>query len=141
MTTISKVDTDMIDRILELKKRCGFSDEIGKTHQLTMGDVDCISAIAAYQPLRSKELAEYMSLSPSRGSRIVGRLLQRGLVTMHPDNLDRRSMVISLTKEGSTCFEAVQQEKLQCEERILKALSVEEQQTVRKGLELLLHVI
>ncbi len=131
----------MIDKILELKKRCTFSDEIGRAYNLTVGEVECISTIATHKRLSSKHLASLMELSPSRGSRIVSRLIERGFIQGAADTNDRRYLSLTLSKKGEQCCKKIIQEKKLCEERILQQLNDQEKQTVAEGLDILLRLM
>ncbi|MBL7006811.1 MAG: MarR family transcriptional regulator [Spirochaetia bacterium] len=131
----------MIDEILELKKRCNFSDEIGLAFNLTLGEVACISIIAGHKTLSSKNLSSLMDLSPSRGSRVISRLIDRGFIVAKPDENDRRNLSLSLTEAGKKCNSAIQKEKKCCEERILSELTIEQKTAVNNGLNILLQVL
>ncbi len=131
----------MIDKILELKKRCNFSNEIGKAFNLTLGEVECISTIAGHGSLSSKHLSTLMELSPSRGSRIVSRLMQKGLIQGLPDEHDRRCISLTLSEAGELCYRKILEEKRLCEERILNELDDNQRKTVAAGLDLLLSVM
>ncbi len=131
----------MIDEILELKKRCNFSDEIGKSFNLTQGEVSCISAIAQCENISSKDLSTLMELSPSRGSRVISKLIQRGFISGSSDEHDRRYLSLSLTSEGEICYRAILNEKRLCEERILSGLDDAQKLAVKQGLDILLQVI
>ena len=131
----------MIDEILELKKRCNFSDEIGLAFNLTLGEVACISIIAQHKTLSSKDLSSLMDLSPSRGSRVISRLIAREFIVGKPDENDRRYLSLFLTEAGKKCNLAIQQEKKCCEERILAELTLEQKTAVINGLNILLQVL
>ncbi len=131
----------MIDEILELKKRCNFSDEIGQTFNLTSGEVACITIIARHKMLSSKHLSALMDLSPSRGSRVISRLSNRGFIVGKPDVFDRRYLSLTLTEAGKKCDLAIQSEKKTCEERILAELTNEQKSAVNNGLNILLQVL
>jgi DNA-binding MarR family transcriptional regulator len=131
----------MIDDILELKSRCNFGDEIGRSYRLTAREVGCILHIASHQQMTSKELSQLMNLSASRGSRIISRLSERGFIHIEQDSEDRRSYKISLTTDGESCYEDILKQKQLCEELLTSRLSEEEKLIVSRGLNLLLHVM
>ncbi|NQT57917.1 MAG: MarR family transcriptional regulator [Bacteroidetes bacterium] len=141
MTKVIRILSEMIDEILELKKRCNFSDEIGLAFNLTLGEVACISIIAKHETLSSKNLSSLMDLSPSRGSRVISRLTDRGFIVGKPDKNDRRYLSLSLTEAGKRCDLAIQYEKRCCEERILAELTNEQKTAVNNGLNILLQVL
>jgi DNA-binding MarR family transcriptional regulator len=132
---------EMIDEILQIKKRCNFSDEIGKEHGLTPNEVECISAIASHTTISSKHLSSIMDLSPSRGSRIVNKLIDRNFVSAAPDTHDRRYLSLSLTKKGEGCYVDIQREKQLCAQRLLASLDADQIHAVENGLKILLQVM
>lgn len=131
----------MIDAILQIRRRCNFADEIGKSFDLTLGDVEGLLAIAGNQGLASKDLAELLRLSPSRGSRVIGRLMGKGLVEARADQGDRRSLVLTLTPKGVTCHLQLLEEKALCEQRLRAQLDVEQINIIESGLDSLLKVM
>lgn len=131
----------LIDEIMELKKRCNFADEIGKTYKITLGEVSCISEIAQHEPMTSKEVSALLDLSPSRGSRIISRLIEREFIKGEVDKKDRRYLTLSLTELGKECYKNILIEKDQCETRLLAKLSEEQRDAVKSGLEILLQVM
>lgn len=131
----------MIDEILLLKERCNFSDEIGKTFGITVRDASFIEAIHHNTALSSKELADSLDLSPSRGSRIVAKLIDKGLVQAEVDTLDRRATILSLTPEGNRCYDVITKEKQACELLLKNLLTADQIKIVSEGLSLLLQVI
>lgn len=131
----------MIEDILRINKRCYFGDEIGKTHDLTLGEVECISAIARNEELTSKNLSSILELSPSRGSRIVNKLVERNFVKTRFDSHDRRTVLLSLTQKGHECYLELEEEKHRCEQRLFAQLDEEQLHVVEQGLHILLNVI
>lgn len=131
----------MIDEILQIKRRCDFGDEIGRSFDLTLGEVDGLLTLAEHQDLTLKDLAFYLDLSPSRTSRLVNRLIEKGLVVTTPDALDRRALLLALTAEGEARrLELLGQKKL-CEQRLLTRLNPEEIRAVEDGLRILVHIM
>ena len=128
----------LIDKILELKLVCHLEEELGTTCGLSPREIHCISEVVEQGPLSSKDLSQKIHLSPSRGSRVVGRLVEKGLIQVHQNDQDRRAVELSITDKGKACFQAILKDKARCEERLLMNLTEEEQQQVQKGLTLLL---
>ncbi len=131
----------MIEEILELKKRCSFGDEIGRAYHLSLGEVACITSVARFGTLTSKELASRLGISPSRASRVVGGLMQRGFIQGEAAPADRRFLALSLTDTGLACYDQILQEKKRCEARLLSQLTDEQRAAVQDGLNILLQVI
>ncbi|MCW8812133.1 MAG: MarR family transcriptional regulator, partial [Chlorobium sp.] len=48
----------------------------------------------------NKEIAEKMNLSPSRITRIMDGLIEKGYMVREINNADRRNMILSLSRKG-----------------------------------------
>lgn len=131
----------MIDKILQIKKRCAFAEEIGHAHDLTMGEVECVFAIASHEELTSKTLSSILALSPSRGSRIVNKLVERELIKAQVDSHDRRTVLLSLTDTGRQYHRELEEEKNRCAQRLFEKLNEDQKRMVEQGLDILLHVM
>jgi DNA-binding MarR family transcriptional regulator len=131
----------LIDDILELKKRCDFIQQIGSTYDLSEREVDCMFKIASHEDITSKDLSQLLGLSPSRGSRVVSRLVQRGFIEVSHDDQDRRSYKLSLSDNGKACYQDILQQKNLCEQRLTEQLTDSQRETVMQGLGLLMRVI
>ena len=70
--------------------------------ELTMREYDVLYTLSrCAEPLRLSELNEHVLLSQPALSRMVDRLVARGLIAREPDPRDRRSVLLSLTAAGS----------------------------------------
>ena len=82
-----------------------------------------------------------MVLSPSRGSRVIGKLAENGYITLNivPDN--RRSVEASLTKKGLSMQKQLEESLGVCEDRITSQLDPLQILEIRKALERLVDVM
>lgn len=131
----------LIDSILELKNRCRIEEEIGSEYQLSAKEIDCVVEVGREDGVCSKNLSTSIELSPSRGSRVINRLIDRGLLESYPCRGDRRYVELSLTEGGRVCLDAIESRKRECERDIFGTLSEDERSTVAEGLKLLLKVL
>ena len=92
------------ERLLRFHRRTvsRLDDELREQTDLTLDDYDVLHqlAIATDRRLRMGELAERVLIVPSSCSRIVDRLVRRGLVERERDPADRRVVWASLTGDG-----------------------------------------
>ena len=130
-----------VDDILQLRTRCRISEEIGREYELSEKEIVCISALGDSGSVHSKTLSDSIGLSPSRGSRIIGRLMDRGFLECVPDPADRRYVNVRLTDQGNECLSTIERRKNECEKRLLAGLTERERNKVREGIGLLLEVI
>ena len=70
-------------------------------HDLSMREYDVLYTLSKCgEPARMGELHRHLLLSQPALSRMVDRLVERGLVARHPDPADRRGVRLSLTDAG-----------------------------------------
>ena len=62
-------------------------------------------------PLRSSALAETVHLDPSRVSRLISHVIDRGLVARHRDPADGRAAILKITPEGERLFHKLQRQR------------------------------
>ncbi len=98
-----------------------------------------LAVIPADRPINTGDVCRAVGLSPSRGSRVIEDLAQRGLVMREPDPADRRIALVVLTPAGKQ-FKRLELLLDRCEEVISNQLSDDETATVQAGLALLLRV-
>jgi len=83
------VTTKVMDE--NLRSRCGHS----------LDDYDVLHQVSAHgAPIRMGDLAERLLVANSSCNRIVGRLVEAGLVSRAHGESDRREVIVDLTAEG-----------------------------------------
>ena len=128
----------MIELILELKQKCKLDSEIGESLNLRTKEISFLAAIAEKRATTSKELSEVTDLSPSRASRVISALYDRGYIEMEHNPEDRRLVNLSLTTNGEDCVKNIEKQKQLCEFDLLDGLSDDERRIVKQGLNILL---
>lgn len=61
--------------------------------------------LAELQPVKSTVLAEKMDVKPSAITVMIDRLVQSGFASRHPDEHDRRVVLVRLTESGRSAME------------------------------------
>ncbi len=128
----------LVDAILKLKKKCRFEEEIGSRLRLTPVEMSCLLALRNGEQLECQVLSERMQLSASRGSRIIQRLIGRGLLEREARQDDRRCLLISLSQSGARCRADVERARGECEQKLLARLDPAQLRKVNEGLDILL---
>jgi DNA-binding MarR family transcriptional regulator len=77
-----------------------------------------LSYLASYAPCPIGEVVRVFGIRPSTMTSILERLDQKGLLTREPDPEDRRSVRITLTREGKVVAERINRLVRALEERI-----------------------
>ena len=90
----------VVDDILVLNSKCRIPEEIGIEYQLGAKEIECITVIGRRATMHSNSVASCISLSPSRSSRIINRLTDRGFIESIHDSVDRRYVNLVLTEKG-----------------------------------------
>lgn len=103
-------------------------------HGLTMWAYIVLVTLAD-EPVRTQAaLAEAIGADKTRIIPILDDLQQRGLIKRTPDPSDRRSHLLSVTREGSTLFQAVQSGIRTYEHRLLNRLPPDERSGLLRAL-------
>jgi DNA-binding MarR family transcriptional regulator len=124
----------IIDYIFDLKKMCVLEEnEIGDRVGLHTSEIHCVESIEPGESVSSGELSGRMGLSPSRGSRVIESLIERGVLDRRTDSRDRRSALIALTGRGAVLRRDIERSKEGCEDKITRAMSEEDVSLVKEG--------
>jgi DNA-binding MarR family transcriptional regulator len=75
-------------------------DEALQPVDLTNGQFATLAVIAAFQPLSIQILAEHLSMDRTTLTAALKPLERRALVSVLPDELDRRARIVNLTEKG-----------------------------------------
>jgi DNA-binding MarR family transcriptional regulator len=132
----------IIDYIFQLKKKCLIEEGlIGREVGLLPSEIHCVEAINSGENISGHLLSERMGLSPSRGSRVIDGLIDKGLLIRNVDPEDRRYNAISLTKKGETVRDNVENAKKICEQKITSRMNKNQIDLLKKGLKSIIDVL
>ena len=138
----TKLEKRIIDYIFQLKKKCLIEESlIGKEVGLLPSEIHCVEAINSGENISGHHLSERMGLSPSRGSRVIDGLIEKGLLTRNVDKEDRRYNAISLTKKGESVREGVEKAKKICEQKITSRMDNNQIEILKKGLKAIIDIL
>jgi DNA-binding MarR family transcriptional regulator len=130
------------DLILALKRKCQRNEEeIQEELGLSQAEFNALIVLDEGQEVSGCEFAERMALSPSRGSRVLNRLVADGYVKTLTGAADRRALVISLTPEGKQVRQRIIDHMESCENRICGSLDEASVEQIRHALALLEGVL
>jgi len=120
----------VVTRLMKkLRKQSTTAGELSLTERSTIGLLD------QYKELLPNELAAMEKITTQSMSQILGHLLELGLITRTPSQIDKRKVIISLSDEGRNVLYRVRSER---DEWLSKALAetctAEEQQLLIKAL-------
>jgi DNA-binding MarR family transcriptional regulator len=101
-------------------------------HDVSMREYDVLYALSkCTQPMTGRELDRRLLLSQPALSRMVDRLVERGLVNREVDSADKRNLRLSLTDEGRECQRSVGRKHARSVYRAMNALTDAEMKTLQ----------
>lgn len=134
--------TKILDLLNDLRKKCiANDDELMNSLNISLAEFNFFLVIDADKILSSEWLAENMNLSLSRVSRIIYRMVIKGLLTRNIDPNDRRSINLELSEKGLYTYKRVILNKIECEKNIREKLSEEESQELESNLKRILSLL
>jgi DNA-binding MarR family transcriptional regulator len=132
----------LFELILAVKRRCqGNEERIQKELGISQAEFNALIVLDEGQGMSGCEFAHRMALSPSRGSRVLSRLVTDGYVTTLSGPTDRREIVVSLTPKGRQARQEIGSRMEACESRVCAGLDPTGVEQVKRALELLEAVL
>jgi MarR family transcriptional regulator, organic hydroperoxide resistance regulator len=132
------MEYNIVDTIMMLNEQCCHMNLAGEDENgITARELQVMGSLTGGESVSSSDLAKRNILSPSRMSRIIDRLVHRGLLNRETDEEDRRYSKVSLTHEGEIINSKAMEFKTRCESKIKSRLSEREFAVIQKALHLL----
>ena len=132
----------IIDLIVELKKKCALKEEdIQQEFDLSQAEYRGVVIVDVGEKITCTDFSHRMNLSPSRGSRIIEKMIEKGFINYDNVPGDRRTHVISLTGKGKRVKSKIDQKKDECERAIREHYSKTQVDELKKTLLLLLEAL
>lgn len=133
---------EVLDLIYRLKAGCIASEmrimeEIG----LSPAEYNGIAAINAGECISGSAVSRKMQLSPSRGSRVIDKMVKNGYLVRKNDEADRRKCTVTLAPKGVDIKEKIDTLKLHCDTRIRERLSEKEMEAFTDAMKKVVDVI
>jgi len=128
--------------ILALKRKCQRNEEeIQEELGLSQAEFHALIVLDEGQEVSGCAFAEQMALSPSRGSRVLDKLVTDGYAKTTAGSADRRAIVISLTPKGRRARQRIIEHMEACERRICNDLDDRTVSQIKSALESLATVL
>ena len=133
---------NIIDTILHLSDICySLNEDTLKNENLSRAESFALLSIKPDEMITGNELAHRNRLSPSRMSRIVDQLDEKGLLIRAEDPDDRRFVKLTLSDEGIQKHKTLMMFKNSCEQKIVEQLHGDELNIVASGLNILTNAM
>ena len=110
-----------------------------KTWKLTVPEYRVLFCLAGADGLGVGDLAAMAIMAQPRMTKVLDRMERQGLVGRHPDDSDRRRVLIHLTALGRSRAAPVLRAAKVHEARLLAPFSAEERAVIKRGLDLLIN--
>lgn len=118
-----------------------YTKELNKKYQVSAAQLNCLIALYENGPMSSSQIARHIFVKPSTVTGIIDRLEQKGLAKRTRSSPDRRVITIELTLDGNRLAEnappPIQQKIMDG----LRSLSVEETESILRGLRSLTRML
>jgi DNA-binding MarR family transcriptional regulator len=129
------MENHLFELIFTLKRRCLSTEERIQTElELTPAEFNGLIALKPGEVIAGHIFAHRLGLSPSRGSRILARLVNKGFANMEYSSEDRRAVSISLTPGGLKMKKQIEKRLETCEEKVRSKLSESQLRQVKDSL-------
>jgi len=130
------------EQIIAIRKKCQETeDKIRSELDITLAEYKGLLALKPKDKIFAANYSAMMHLSPSRGSRIIERLIKRDFIQLDPVPNNRRSIHVSLTSAGIQMQKRIDRKMEECEKKVLSQLSNQQVKDIQKSLEILLEVL
>ncbi len=132
----------IVDDIFLLKRRCAFRiEDLCAEADISPREMAALESLQSGERVSGNELSRRMDLSPSRGSRIIDRLIRKGFLLRETDPNDRRAVLLSLSSRGLEQKGRVEALKDECERLLRSRIDETQLEQVREGMRILLKAI
>lgn len=108
--------------------------------EVTLTQYRSLVVLASHGPLGIAALADAVAVTPPTASRLVERLVRKGLVRRRTDRHDRRGVRIGLSESGRQLVDLVTERRRREVAELLPSIPEEVQQSMALGLRQLAHV-
>jgi DNA-binding MarR family transcriptional regulator len=103
--------------------------EIMTQFGLSPAEYNGIASLDPGEEVCGTVVSEKMNLSPSRSSRVVEKMVQKGYLIREIDSKDRRKCTICLSPKGMDIKEQINKHHETCEQRLRDTLTEDEIET------------
>ncbi|HEX2865686.1 MAG TPA: hypothetical protein VHO03_01525 [Ignavibacteriales bacterium] len=133
---------NVTDLIFEIKNKCLLNEEeIMNSYELSPAEYRGLMAVIPGEMVTCKALSEKMGLSPSRGSRVIYKMIKNGYIKDMVSLEDRRCIYVSLDKKGISIRKEIGRARMECERQIESRLSSDEMEIIANSLNKLITVL
>ena len=126
---------DLLDVLSELRKECAaFEERIMKSLDLSEAEYNGLLCLDKDEKITCQEYSKRMSLSVSRGSRVIDQLFKKGYLDRVDCSEDRRCKNVKLTRDGVEIRLEIEKQRQECEQKLAEDYSDQKLTNLKKDL-------
>jgi DNA-binding MarR family transcriptional regulator len=108
---------------------------LAEQHGLFQAEFKCLRLFGTNEGLNNTEISERMNLSPSRLTRIIDGLVQKGYMQRAIDPSDRRNMIVTLSRRGKILTNKLNRAFVDVHQEILQDINVSQHEPLITAME------
>lgn len=116
-------------------------ERLAEIHGLTQAEFRCLRLFGSDESVNNKKIAERMSLSPSRLTRIIDGLVKKEYINREIDPADRRNMRVTLSRRGKLLVHQLNKAYVDIHDEILQDIEVKQHEPLINAMEHLLAAL
>ena len=97
---------------------------LAEKHGLFQAEFKCLRLLGSDESLNNTQISKRMKLSPSRSTRIIDTLVQKGYMKREIEQDDRRNMRVFLSRRGKILTNKLNKAFIEIHSEILKDIDV-----------------
>jgi DNA-binding MarR family transcriptional regulator len=103
---------------------------LAEKHGLFQAEFKCLRLIGSEKSLNNTQISKRMKLSPSRSTRIIDTLVQKGYMKREIEQSDRRNMSLFLSRRGKILTNKLNKAFIEIHSEILKDIDVSQHESL-----------
>jgi DNA-binding MarR family transcriptional regulator len=128
-------DKKLLDVLTDLRKEYAVLEErIMKSLDLSEAEYNGLLCLNKDEKITCQEYSERMSLSVSRGSRVIDQLFEKGYLDRVDCTEDRRCKNVKLTRNGVAIRREIEKHRQECEQKLAADYSDQKLTNLKKDL-------
>jgi DNA-binding MarR family transcriptional regulator len=126
----------LADLTFSLLQRCQEKEAwLAEEHGLFQAEFKCLRLFGSNETLNNTQISKRMNLSPSRLTRIIDGLVQRGYMKREIDQTDRRNMRVFLSRRGKILTNKLDKAFVDIHYQILQDIDVSQHESLITAME------
>ena len=103
---------------------------LAEKHGLFQAEFKCLRLIRSDESLNNTQISKRMKLSPSRSTRIIDTLVQKGYMKREIEQSDRRNMSLFLSRRGKILTNKLNKAFIEIHSEILKDIDISQHESL-----------